>query len=403
MTDELLKKALQQEDLSVAEITALAEVKGRELRKLTDTADELRRRQCGDTVTYVINRNLNFTNVCIKQCSFCAFSRGHREEQGYYLPDEEILRRIGEAVALGATEVCVQAGLPPKMEGDLYIRLTEKIKSRFPDLHLHAFSPEEVLYGCIRSRRQPREYLSDLKAAGLGSLPGTSAEILVQPVRDRIAPGRITVEQWLDIITTAHELEIPTTSTVMFGHLESYEDWARHLVLLRELQQRTAGLTEFVPLSFVHQEAPMIRKGKVAGVRAGATGYEVVKMHALGRIVLGHHLKNIQASWVKEGPKLAQVLLDAGCNDLGGTLINESISTSAGASFGQLVTPRELRRMIEDAGRVPAQRNTLYKELAPTDTEELNAVADADSRFGSYRALTVSSVHRYQHPSLAKP
>ena len=398
MTKELLARASQQEDLTVEEIASLAQLKGRDMWAMLGVADELRSQQCGDEVSYVINRNINFTNVCIKQCSFCAFSRGHREEQGYYLPDSEIFRRIDEAVQLGATEICVQAGLPPKMEGDLYIRLTEKIKSSYPDLHLHAFSPEEILYGCIRSKRTPREYLKDLKAAGLDSLPGTSAEILVQSVRDHIAPGRINVEQWLEILTTAHELEIPTTSTIMFGHVETVEHWAQHLVLLRELQFRTGGLTEFVPLSFVHQEAPMIAKGKVTGVRGGATGYEVAKMHALGRIVLGHHLKNIQASWVKEGPKLAQLLLDSGCNDLGGTLINESISTSAGASFGQLVTPRELRRIITDAGRTPFQRNTLYQRLENTDTEALNSVNDADSRFGSYRALTVSDEHRYQHP-----
>src|SRR5205085_5158803 len=282
------------------------------------------------------------------------FSRDHREEEGYLLPIEEVVRRAREAWELGATEVCIQAGLPPKLDGRFYIDLTRALKTALPKMHLHAVSPEEVLYGSVRSGLPIKEYLAELKEAGLGTLPGTSAEILDQEVRDTIARGRITVDQWVEVITTAHALGIRTTSTIMYGHVETPEHWVAHLALLRAIQKDTGGFTEFVPLSLIHSEAPMYSKGLVPGVRPGATGVEVVRMHALARLMLGPHIPNIQASWVKEGPKLAQILLDAGANDLGGTLINESISTSAGAQFGQLVPPAELRRMIREAGRRPA-------------------------------------------------
>lgn len=390
-----LDRALEGRELGFDEALVLAEVRGRELHALVGAADELRRRHAGDVVTYVVNRNINFTNVCIKHCGFCAFSRDHRTEEAYFLPLEEVLRRAEEAVALGATEVCLQAGLSPKLEGSFYPDLARALKSRFPSLHLHAFSPEEVLYGAIRSRRSIEDYLRELKDAGLGTLPGTSAELLVQEMRDRISPGRITVEQWVDVVTTAHRLGIRTTSTMMYGHLDEPHHRVEHLLLLRDLQARTGGFTEFVPLSFVHAEAPMFRT--MPGVRAGATGAEVVNLHALARLVLGPTFRNIQASWVKEGPRLAQVLLDAGCNDLGGTLMNESISTSAGAQFGQLVPPKELRRLIRDAGREPAQRNTLYEAVAGGDVG-LDEVEDAEGRFGSYRALTRSGDFRFVHP-----
>src|SRR5215813_7281012 len=355
-----LTRALDGHDVSVADAVLLAECGGRDLHALTLVADELRRRQVGDVATFVVNRNINFTNVCIKHCTFCAFSRDHREEQGYFLPMEEVVRRSEEASSLGATEVCIQAGLPPKLDGRYYIDLCRAIKRAAPDLHLHAFSPEEILYGSVRSGLPIKDYLLELKAAGLGTLPGTSAEILDQEIRDVIARGRITVEQWVEIITTAHALGIRTTSTIMYGHVETPVHWVRHMALLRAIQKDTGGFTEFVPLSLIHSEAPMYAKRLVPGVRPGATGLEVVKMHALARVMLGGSIPNIQASWVKEGPKLAQLLLAAGANDLGGTLINESISTSAGAGFGQLVPPAELKRLIRDANRIPAERSTLY-------------------------------------------
>jgi 7,8-didemethyl-8-hydroxy-5-deazariboflavin synthase CofH subunit len=396
----ILARVLDDHELSVDDALVLSETRGRDLQALSLVADELRQRHAGDVVTFVVNRNINFTNVCIKHCGFCAFSRDHREEEGYLLPISEVVRRAREAWDVGATEVCIQAGLPPKLDGRFYIDLARALKAELPDLHLHAFSPEEVLYGSVRSGLPIKEYLGELKAAGLGTLPGTSAEVLDQEIRDRIARGRITVDQWVEVITTAHALGIRTTSTIMFGHVETPAHWVRHMTLLRSIQKDTGGFTEFVPLSLIHSEAPMYAKKLVPGIRPGATGVEIIRMHALARLMLGPTFRNIQASWVKEGPKLAQVLLDSGCNDLGGTLINESISTSAGASYGQLVPPMELRRLIRDAGRRPAQRDTLYKLLhvyeAGDDPDSvLDHVDDVERRFGSYRQLIASGEFRF--------
>jgi FO synthase subunit 2 len=397
----VLDGALEGHEISVADADVLAHTTGRDLAALTVTADELRRRQVGDVVTYVVNRNINFTNVCIKHCGFCAFSRDHREEEGYLLPVDEVVRRAREAAEMGASEVCIQAGLPPKLDGRFYIDLTRAIKTALPELHIHAFSPEEVLYGSVRSGLPIKEYLSELKDAGLGTLPGTSAEILDQDIRDVIARGRITVDQWVEVITTAHALGIRTTSTIMYGHVETPEHWVRHMALLRAIQKDTGGFTEFVPLSLIHSEAPMYQKHLVPGVRPGATGVEVVRMHALARVLLGASIPNLQCSWVKEGPKLMQLLLDVGANDVGGTLINESISTSAGASFGQLVGPAELCRLIRNAGRIPAERDTLYRRRrvyadGESPASPLDAVDDAEARFGSYRRLIASGEFRFR-------
>ena len=396
----ILARVLDGAEVTVPEAETLAVATGRDLQALTLVADELRHRHVGDAVTFVVNRNINFTTVCIKHCGFCAFSRDHREEEGYLLPIDEVVRRAREAWELGASEVCIQAGLPPKLDGRFYIDLTRALRAALPKLHLHAFSPEEVLYGSIRSGLPIKEYLTELKDAGLGTLPGTSAEILDQPIRDLIARGRITVDLWVEVITTAHALGIRTTSTIMYGHVETAAHWVRHMALLRSIQKDTGGFTEFVPLSLIHSEAPMYSKALVPGVRPGATGFEVIRMHALARVMLGPVLRNIQASWVKEGPKFSQVLLDAGANDLGGTLINESISTSAGAQYGQLVGPAELVRWIRDAGRVPVQRDTLYNvvrtyEAGDDPTTELDRVDDAETRFGSYRRLIASGEFRF--------
>ena len=404
----ILDLALEGKDISPEDATVLFDTSGLEYHALTVVADELRRRTVGDIVTYVVNRNINFTNVCIKRCGFCAFSRDFREEQGYLLPEEEIVRRAKEAWDYGATEVCIQAGLPPQMEGDLYIRLCEAIKRELPDIHIHGFSPEEVLYGSIRSRCSIREYLEGLKAAGVGSLPGTSAEILDQELRDEISPGRIRVDQWTEVITTAHELGIPTTSTVMFGHVETNGQIARHIGLIRDIQQRTGGITEFVPLSFVSSEAPMFLKGLVEGVRPGPTGMDVVKVHAIARIMLNNWIPNVQASWVKEGSRVSQLLLTAGVNDLGGTLINESISTSAGAQHGQLMRPSEFRQMIRQAGRIPAERFTTYGtkrvfDDADQELDPLDLVGDnVEELFGSYQRLIRLDTYRFQHPKHSK-
>ena len=399
----ILHRALEEEELSWQDGLQLCQTNGIDFHAVCLVADEMRRRQVGEVVTYVVNRNINFTNVCIKHCTFCAFSREYREEEGYFLPEEEIVRRAQEAVDMGATEVCMQAGLPPKMNGSLYIDLTRAVKKAFPDLHIHAFSPEEVLYGSLRSGVSILEYVRELKNAGLDTLPGTSAEILDQEIRDIIAPGRISTKQWIEVITSAHSLGIPTTSTIMYGHIETQEHWVKHMNLLRDIQKETGGFTEFVPLSLIHQEAPMYQRKLVKGVREGATGVEVIKMHAIARLMLGPTFRNIQSSWVKEGPKLSQYLLTVGANDLGGTLINESISTSAGAQYGQLVPPKELRRLIRDVGRTPAERSTTYKlrtVFNGTDDKlsPLDMVENADEQFGSYRRLAASDQFRYVHP-----
>jgi 7,8-didemethyl-8-hydroxy-5-deazariboflavin synthase CofH subunit len=395
----ILEACLEGRELPPDGALRLAEARAIDLHALVTVADEMRRRQVGETVTYVVNRNINFTNVCIKHCSFCAFSRDHREEEGYFLPIEEVVRRATEAREMGATEVCIQAGLPPKLDGRFYIDICRAIKRELPDIHIHAFSPEEVLYGSARSGLSIRDYLIALKEAGLGTLPGTSAEILDDEIRDAISRGRITTRQWIEVITTAHSLGLPTTSTIMYGHIERPIHWVRHLALLRDIQKETGGFTEFVPLSLVYQEAPIYRHRLVEGVRQGATGTEVVRMHALARLMLGPTVKNIQASWVKEGLKFAQFLLAAGANDLGGTLINESISTSAGAPHGQLVSPAELRRAIRDLGRPPAERGTTYRVLRAFDGQSeddpLDHIDDAETRFGSYRTLIASGRFRY--------
>ena len=404
-TAAVLDRALSGKDITSEEAVVLFETEGQEYNAMVMAADELRRRTVGDVVTYVVNRNINFTNVCIKRCGFCAFSRDFREDEGYLLPVEEIIRRAKEAWDYGATEVCIQAGLPPKMEGDLYIRLCEAINRELPDMHIHGFSPEEVLYGSIRSESTIKAYLTELKAAGVGSLPGTSAEVLDQDLRDKISPGRITVDQWTEVITTAHELGIPTTSTVMFGYLETATQLAKHVELIRSIQQQTGGITEFVPLSFVHTEAPMFMKGLVDDVRPGPSGMDVIKMHAIARIMLNNWIPNIQASWVKEGSRMSQLLLAAGVNDLGGTLINESISTAAGAQHGQLMRPTEFRQMIRQAGRIPAERYTTYKTRrvfsdADQELDPLDLVGDnVEDVFGSYDRLVKLDTYRFEHPT----
>jgi FO synthase len=401
----ILERCLGGGEPSVAEGLRLCAVTGRELHALLAVADELRRQQVGDEVRYVVNRNINFTNVCVKACRFCAFSRTQRSEEGYFLDVEEIVRRALEAQALGATEVCLQAGLPPGMDGRFYVELVRALKRAAPALDLHAFSPEEVKYGAALAGVPVRDFLSELRDAGLGSLPGTSAEVLDDALRHRIAPGRITTAEWIEVITTAHALGLPTTSTLMYGHIESDEQRLRHLDRLRALQRETGGFTELVPLSFVHHEAPMHVKRYLPELRPGPTGNEVARLYAIARLMVGRTIKNLQVSWVKEGLRMAQWLLSAGANDLGGTLMNESISTSAGAAHGQFQPPAELRRVIRDAGRVPVQRDTRYRavrtfgrEREPGEDGPLDKLGDADGRFGSYAALTQEPRFRFKLP-----
>jgi 7,8-didemethyl-8-hydroxy-5-deazariboflavin synthase CofH subunit len=401
-----LGRALEGHELHWEECLPLCRVHGPELLALIATADELRRRQAGERASYVINRNVNFTNVCAKACKFCAFSRTHRSEEGYFLDTEEVVRRVVEAHEVGATEVCIQAGLPPGVDGRIYIDLCRAVKKAVPSIHVHAFSPEEIKYGAELSGWSIRAYIEALRDEGLGSIPGTSAEILDDSVRKRLAGGRITTSEWTDVIRTAHSLGMPTTSTIMFGHIETDAEMLRHLDTLRSIQLETRGFTEFVPLSFIHGEAPLYSKRLLPDVRPGPTGNEVVRLFAIARLLLGESFVNIQASWVKEGIRQAQLLLSCGANDLGGTLINESISTSAGAAHGQRMRPAELRRVIRDAGRVPVQRDTLYRplqvhprDLDPRATDALDAldrVEDGDDRFGSYAALTKDDRYRFK-------
>lgn len=401
VVSDILNQSLDSKNISIEEAVELFHTKGTEMIMTTMVADMLRRTKVGDKVTYVINRNINFTNVCIKRCGFCAYSRDFRNDEGYFLPISEVVRRAEEASKLGATEICIQAGLPPQMDGLLYVDICKAIKKELPDIHIHAFSPEEVMYGCSRSGLSVKEYLSMLKEAGLGSLPGTAAEILDQDLRDLISPGRISVADWINVITTAHGLKIPTTSTIMYGHVETTEHKAKHLELIRSIQKHTGGFTEFVPLSFVHKEAPMYNHNLVNGISPGPTGQDVIKMHAVSRIMLNNFIDNIQVSWVKEGAKMSQLLLDAGVNDFGGTLINESISTSAGSEFGQLMKPKEIRSLITSAGRVPAQRNSVYgiiKVFDENNKEKESLLDEAEaSKFGSYHELIKLDKFRYNH------
>ena len=387
----ILNKVLDGNNISEEETVELFNSSGLELNMIVIVANHLCKRKKGDLVTYVINRNINFTNVCIKRCGFCAFSRDYREEEGYYLPIEEIVRRAKEAEKIGATEVCIQAGLPPRMDGMLYVDICNAIKRELPNIHIHAFSPEEILYGAKRANYSIEDYLKMLKEAGLGSIPGTAAEILDQEIRDKISPGRIGVKDWIKVIKCAHSIGINSTSTIMYGHIETYTHIIKHMSILKDIQKDTRGFTEFVPLSFVHTEAPMYNRNLIDGIRNGPTGVEVLKMHAIARIYFNNYIDNIQVSWVKEGPRMGQILLEAGANDFGGTLINESISTSAGASFGQLLKPKVMRNLIHNIGKIPAQRNSNYQIIKTFssdnyfDDELLDKSDPLD--FGSYQEL----------------
>ena len=398
----ILNNALSDKEISVEDGVTLYNTTGIDFHLVGLVADEIRRRRVGDIVSYVVNRNINFTNVCIKQCGFCAFSRDFREEEGYFLPTEEIVRRAKEAHQLGATEVCIQAGLPPDMEGDLYENICREIKKEIPDIHIHGFSPEEILYGATRSETSIEEFLKRMKEAGVDTLPGTSAEILDQKLRDKISPGRISVKNWEKVIKTAHKMGINTTSTMMFGHVETLEDRVKHIAKLREIQKETGGFTEFVPLNFIPDEAPMYKHQLHEGIKDGASGNDVLLTHAIARIMLNNSINNLQMSWVKEGQKMSQLLLMWGANDFGGTLINESISTSAGSEHGQLLRPKEIRRLIKEIGRIPAERDTNYKILRKFDNEneiesELDKVTDT-SRFGSYVELIKINKFNYKNP-----
>ena len=361
---DILKRANDGVDLSEAEIVRLIRARGDDFNAVAQAADALRREVNGDVVSFVVNRNINYTNICYFKCQFCAFSKGKLAEnlrgRPYDLSHEEIQRRVVEAWERGGTEVCMQGGIHPEYTGQTYLDIVYSVKEAVPKMHVHAFSPLEVWQGAATSNLSLADYLAELKAAGLDTLPGTAAEILDDEVRAVICPDKINTAQWLEVMETAHRVGFKTTATIMYGHVDQPKHWARHLMRIRDLQKRTGGFTEFVPLPFVHMEAPMYLKGKA---RRGPTFREAILVHAVARLALHPHIANIQASWVKLGHEGVVAALNAGCNDLGGTLMNESITRAAGTVHGQETTPRRMRTLIESAGRMPRQRSTDYGEV----------------------------------------
>jgi FO synthase len=375
-------KARSGGELSEMEIAALFDARGKDFEHVCRAADELRREVSGDTVTYVVNRNINYTNMCTYRCQFCAFSKGKGSNSlrgdPYLLDMDEIARRTAEAWTRGATEVCLQGGIHPSFTGDTYIEICRTVKQAVPDMHVHAFSALEIAHGARTLGLSLENYLGRLQDAGLGTLPGTAAEILDDPVRAQLCADKLNTAEWVEVIETAHRKGIRTTSTIMFGHIETPASWARHLLTLRQLQQRTGGITEFVPLPFVHMEAPIYLKG---AARPGPTWREVVLMHAVARLALHPLITNIQVSWVKLGHQGSAACLDAGANDLGGTLMNESISRAAGADIGQELPPAAMDALIDSIARTPEQRGTLYQ------------AADSSQVARSYAAAPLAEVH----------
>lgn len=361
----ILDRALASEDLSSSDIITLFKARDGDAAAVMAAADKLRSEAVGDDVTYVINRNINYTNVCSHSCQFCAFSKGRGRDSlrgiPYDLTLEEIVRRTIEARARGASEVCLQGGIHPDYTGKTYLAILKAIKKAVPDMHVHAFSPLEIYTGAQSLNISVREFLKELKQAGLGSLPGTAAEILVDEVRQAICADKLTVDEWLVVMETAHDLGLRTTATIMFGHLEGYGDWANHLLRIKELQIKTGGFTEFVPLPFVAHEAPIYKQGKS---RQGPTLRETLLMHSVSRLVLYPHIKNIQASWTKMGPEAIELALRSGVNDLGGTLMNESISQAAGSEHGQEKSRQDLVEMAQSVGRTARRRTTIYGDAS---------------------------------------
>lgn len=358
-----LEKVLITQDggtLTREEAVALAYADGDDLLGLLVAADELRREMVGNIVTYVVNRNINFTNVCFVGCKFCAFSRGPREDDTYFHTPEQVAAKAVEAAQLGATEVCIQGGLPHGLPPFYYRDILRAVKKAVPSMHIHAFSPMEIMYGIELTGMALDEYLSMLRDNGLGTLPGTAAEILDDEIRFVLSRNKLSSAQWQQIIRTAHSCGIRSTSTLMYGHCETPEHWVNQLLLLRDIQRDTGGFTEFVPLGFVHFNTLLFQQGLS---RPGPTLGEHLKIHALARVLLAGSINNIQVSWVKLNRKLSQLCLYAGANDYGGTLMEENISREAGATAGQYTSPDDFQSLILEAGRIPAERNTIYTRI----------------------------------------
>ncbi len=354
--EEILQRALACEELSVAEGERLFQADGEELHALIRAADEMRQHRVGNIVTYVKNRNLNFTNICIGSCKFCAFRRSLDDCGAYVLTREQIAAKVREAVAFGATEVCVQGGLHPEFGMKNYFEILQTIREVSPDIHIHAFSPAELDHIARRESASIDEVIKTLRDAGLNSVPGTAAEILVDRVRSIICPKKISSARWVEVIKTCHRLGVPTTATMLYGTVETARERAEHLALLRDVKRLTGGFTEFVPLAFVPGNTPLWRNGE----RSPPSIVDSLRVHAVARLMLAGYIDNIQASWVKLGPRGAQLMLRAGANDLGGTLLEENITWAAGGKQ-QLMLPEQLERLISELGRVPRQRTTTYE------------------------------------------
>jgi FO synthase len=365
-----LAKADDLRPLSDEEALLLFEAEGDELEQLCRIADGYRREAVGDVVTYVVNRNINFTNVCYVGCRFCAFAQRRNDPDAYFLSLEEVASRAVEAWDYGATEVCIQGGIHPDLPGDHYFEILRAIKARVPEMHIHAFSPMEVMSGSARLGISFREWLAEAKQAGLGSTPGTAAEILDDEVRWVLTKGKLPASVWEEIIRTAHSLGIPTTSTIMYGHVDAPPHWVGHLRRIRRIQEDTGGITEFVPLPFVHQNAPIYLAGKA---RPGPTVNENRRMHAIARILLHGAIRNVQVSWVKLGVEGSQLMLRGGCNDFGGTLMEETISRMAGAAHGIRMEPHQFDHAIRAIDRIPARRSTTYDVITPVDAPRATA------------------------------
>jgi FO synthase len=365
----ILDRALEDRELSEADACVLLRSQGADFHALLRAADLARARDRGDDVSFVICRNINFTNVCYVGCSFCGFSRHRDDSDAFDHPMETLLGKARDAVARGATEVCIQGGIHPSKDHHHYREILAAIRSELPQLHIHAFSPEEIDFGHRKSGMPLGEYLRWLVDAGLGTMPGTAAEILDDEVRQVISPNKLGRDRWVEIVTTAHEIGLSSTSTLMYGHIETPEQVAAHLGLLRDIQKRTGGFTEFVPLGFIHEKNVLFNH---MNARPGASMTEDLRMIAVSRLFLRPWIQNIQMSWVKMGPKLAQMALLSGANDFGGTLMEESISRESGSDFGENLPAEDMRRLIREIGRTPVQRSTTYDVLARFDDPALD-------------------------------
>lgn len=388
---EILERTLSGHELSETDAIELFGAAGDDLAAILSAADEARRRAKGDRVTFVVNRNINFTNVCYMGCRFCNFAKRMEESDAELLSHAEVARRAREAFERGGTEVCIQGGLHPKISGAHYGEIVRAIKAEVPAIHIHAFSPFEIWYGARKSRQSYEQFLGDLKTAGLGSVPGTAAEILDERVRKVLTQDKLSTDAWVEIIRAVHAVGLPSTATIMYGHVDGPEHWAAHIGLIRSIQKETRGFTEFVPLGFIHYDSPLYHD--VPGVRPGPTRDEHLKLHAIARLMLIGWIDNIQASWVKLGPALAQEVLGCGANDLGGTLMNESISRAAGALWGQEVTAREMVGLIRGAGRVPVQRTTLYQTVTTYDASDPDDIAPLVPRKAPSAARALAEAH----------